>query len=1024
MSCKALLDRAGSMPKLARAKSKASMTTPVADGERQQSATGKLLAMRRGSCAAKEGSSSNLLGLVQEKSRLRGMPGMSMGSRKFRSSELPTNEEPSDEPKEANKPSLMRGLTNRQLKPRKSLKQMRQERAGSCASTQALLGLEERRHTKTGRKKGTTVSEDTLRKAKKTAEREAANEGKAKEIYTRDGPFSSHREMLLHLALTACFTAVMLGSRDATYAHAFQESVRERLAEREFAVASTPVAKVLDDVRSMDEVTQYLRGVLLPAVMDDAVSPRSFDGYVNHQSKMLGAMRLRQVRVATNSCAPDPLLARLSDSNWSAAYTPRCFAAISQGAMRTAPIYGANLDGNGTRRVYRHNAPGAAFKVQSRYGWALLRNYPSSGYVVDIPAQRIYAESVLDQIDLDGFFNLETRAVSVEFTLANANVNMLMAARLVFERLESGGVFGFVFVRPYRPSRYEGLDGAGRRAADVFSILFVCYFMLQEFWEMRRALATDREGLFAYFKLPSNTVDWANICVFWAVLGCRDMIGKQLGTLEETAPYDPLVYYDLSRVADLSALENNLMAINALLVYFKIFKFLASFSQVDTIIQTLRNASVQIGLFLVVFFTVMLAYSCAFFLAFGHDVYHYRGVSHSMISLFRLLLGDIDIEPLLHTNPLLTVFLCLGFVLSVYLMLVNMFLAILSDNYLRARTDRDSADETVERFVTFVFSNAEKIAKGARAVNALTRQATHFVLNYGSKGQAKKSMLQRAKAVGQNVRDAARARFGDRGAGDDDAEEEEEEEDPETWQEQMLTMLAPEEAAVQRTSGSTERLKELYLRLCEGQQETMDLIERVAHAVRMQQHDNALLLNALEAHGVEFSVEDATFKRNAIGLGGGAGGAGGAGAAGAGGGASGGDAAGGGGSAGGDGGDDGGGGGGVDDGGGDDDAAAAAASDSGVETPPRSATPTSGHASGRSRSRHGHSSGRKGAGAAALAAAGAAVAVAGGGQSGGSGHQKKKKKHRSGGGGGADADGQATSGEDGGGQTDGDDLDT
>ena len=92
MSCKSLLDRAKTLPKpKERAKSKANM--PTADCERQSSATGKLLARRRGSCVAKEGGSS-LFG--PEKSRLRAMTGKSRASRKF-----PTDEEPSDEPKKA-----------------------------------------------------------------------------------------------------------------------------------------------------------------------------------------------------------------------------------------------------------------------------------------------------------------------------------------------------------------------------------------------------------------------------------------------------------------------------------------------------------------------------------------------------------------------------------------------------------------------------------------------------------------------------------------------------------------------------------------------------------------------------------------------------------------------------------------------------------------------------------------------------------------------------------------------------------
>ena len=38
-------------------------------------------------------------------------------------------------------------------------------------------------------------------------------------------------------------------------------------------------------------------------------------------------------------------------------------------------------------------------------------------------------------------------------------------------------------------------------------------------------------------------------------------------------------------------------------------------------------------------------------------------------------------------------------------------------------------------------------------------------------------------------------------------------------------------------------------------------VERVATAVRAQQHENALILNSLHARGVTFNIEDATFHR-------------------------------------------------------------------------------------------------------------------------------------------------------------------
>jgi hypothetical protein len=77
----------------------------------------------------------------------------------------------------------------------------------------------------------------------------------------------------------------------------------------------------------------------------------------------------------------------------------------------------------------------------------------------------------------------------------------------------------------------------------------------------------------------------------------------------------------------------------------------------------------------------------------------------------------------------------------------------------------------------------------------------------------------------------------------------------------MIAQLGHEDAAVQRAAMMTDQLKALYLRMCSGQQETMDLVERVAAAVGGVQHENAVILNELQAKGIEFNLDVAAFAR-------------------------------------------------------------------------------------------------------------------------------------------------------------------
>lgn len=247
----------------------------------------------------------------------------------------------------------------------------------------------------------------------------------------RRGRYAGTRDFVLHVCLTLTFTAVMVGSRDQ-YGHAFSTSIKRQLLDTELpyleaeiaqlAPSDSQVGKRFEQISTLAEVHRFLQGalhalstlhpfrhapplrhatapstllaprlagVLVPQLVDPQATARSLEGWINQQSRLLGAVRLRQVRVSTNSsCVPSALVAHLAHGSAS------CWAAVTDAAVRTAPIYGVSLDGSGTRRVYRHSSLTNRLVVNDAYHFARLRSYPTSGYQVDIPGSRIYADAV------------------------------------------------------------------------------------------------------------------------------------------------------------------------------------------------------------------------------------------------------------------------------------------------------------------------------------------------------------------------------------------------------------------------------------------------------------------------------------------------------------------------------------------------------------------------------------------------------------------------------------------------------
>ena len=232
----------------------------------------------------------------------------------------------------------------------------------------------------------------------------------------------------IHLLFLLLFTAWLVNSRDSENSYVFTTMMRERVLDQEFHVQDTEVHTTFRDISSMSQVQQFLRGPLLHALfgMQDSRVTGPFDvGYVMSQARLVGAARIRQIRVATNSCYTTQMRHLVST----------CYPSLYDGTRRTAPIYGTDL-GGGLRRVYTYSPP----LLTDLPHMALVYGYMPGGYVVDLPARRLHAAAVLDMMERDAFISIETRALIVDFTLYNANINTFCVARITFEALHTVSV--------------------------------------------------------------------------------------------------------------------------------------------------------------------------------------------------------------------------------------------------------------------------------------------------------------------------------------------------------------------------------------------------------------------------------------------------------------------------------------------------------------------------------------------------------------------------------------------------------
>ena len=155
--------------------------------------------------------------------------------------------------------------------------------------------------------------------------------------------------------------------------------------------------------------------------------------------------------------------------------------------------------------------------------------------------------------------------------------------------------------------------------------------------------------------------------------------------------------------------ELNVSAINFFLLYFKIFKFLTEVPRMNSIIHTVARCVTDIFFFLIMACIVIFGFTAAFYVCFGMQLAEFKTLGDSFGALMRLTLGDFDYQAMADTNSIMAPLLFYLFVTFVFMILLNMFLAIITDAY--AEVKEEESEEDVNFYANLAKSAGNQISK-------------------------------------------------------------------------------------------------------------------------------------------------------------------------------------------------------------------------------------------------------------------------------------------------------------------------
>lgn len=217
---------------------------------------------------------------------------------------------------------------------------------------------------------------------------------------------------------------------------------------------------------------------------------------------------------------------------------------------------------------------------------------------------------------------------------------------------------------------------------EILWLILIGYYFGEKIYEMKIL------GLRGFFKHLALRTQFFNLIFSMAVVIFK-MVKYAIINTDDITNCDPSVQNDcyLANFVFWQNQFNYFLAIVTFLSWIELNKFFTDFESTAVFTKTLRRCGTDLISFIIVFMMVFLAYAELGVLIFGGELDDFKNMFHSIYTLFRIILGDFDFHSMEQSNRILGPIYFIAYVFIVFFILINMFIAIISDTYSEVRAE-------------------------------------------------------------------------------------------------------------------------------------------------------------------------------------------------------------------------------------------------------------------------------------------------------------------------------------------------
>ncbi|XP_071538109.1 polycystin-2-like isoform X1 [Panulirus ornatus] len=386
------------------------------------------------------------------------------------------------------------------------------------------------------------------------------------------------------------------------------------------------------------------------------------DRNILYENRMLGVPRMRQVRVRNDSCTvPDDFKRAIR----------QCYDVYSPAAEDKRNF------GEQNTSAWRYHSEQ---EMKGSSHWGKIATYSGAGSYQDLGLNRSVSKDILADLRQNLWIQRGTRAVFIDFTVYNANINLFCVIKLLFEFPATGGIIPSWSFRTVKLLRYVTPMDYFVLACEFIFVFFIIYYIIEEALEIKTLKC-------AYFKSIWNILDLLVIGISLMCIGFSIFCTFSISSKLEELLADPNTFADFDFLGYWQTQFNSAVAVCVFFAWFKLFKYISFNKTMTQLSSTLSRCAKDVAGFAIMFFIVFFAFAQLGYLLFGTQVRDFSSFINAVFTLLRTILGDFNFHEIEDANRILGPIFFLSYVFFVFFVLLNMFLAIINDTYSEVKAE-------------------------------------------------------------------------------------------------------------------------------------------------------------------------------------------------------------------------------------------------------------------------------------------------------------------------------------------------